>query len=102
LAKWDSVGGFLMRGLMKRRRPEITETRLQMWLEEVDEFGMMMMVVVIGVTNKRDRIGRERNSSGREEQPMKRFSKPPYTKVNTYTSTSHSALPTTPIFNKSS
>ena len=48
LAKWDK-GSFSMGEVMKRRRPESgASERLQMWLEEVDEFGMMMMIVVNG------------------------------------------------------
>lgn len=48
LARWDK-GCFLMEELMKRTNlGSVADDRLQMWLAEVDEFGMMIMVVVKG------------------------------------------------------
>lgn len=48
LVKWNT-GAFTMGDLMKRPNgDQNAEKRLQMWLSEVDEFGMMMMIVVNG------------------------------------------------------
>lgn len=48
LARWDT-GAFTMGELMRKPRgASIADKRKQMWLSEVDEFGMMMMVVVGG------------------------------------------------------
>lgn len=43
LSRWTVGGGYLMRELMAvQPGPELDE-RTEMWLEEVDEFGMMYM-----------------------------------------------------------
>jgi hypothetical protein len=51
MARWSDgpSGGFMMGELMRRKEKNSSaEERLQRWLSEVDEFGMMMMVVVNG------------------------------------------------------
>ena len=50
LARWGA-GPFLMGELMKHSTPDPASdavSRQQMWLEEMDEFGMMMLFVVKG------------------------------------------------------
>ena len=48
LAKWDT-GAFTMEELMRKSQAgSSADKRKQMWLREIDEFGMMMTVVVDG------------------------------------------------------
>ena len=43
LARWTVGGGYLMRELMAVQPGPELDLRTEMWLEEVDEFGMMYM-----------------------------------------------------------
>ncbi|KFX94412.1 hypothetical protein O988_06321 [Pseudogymnoascus sp. VKM F-3808] len=46
LARWTVGGGYLMRELMEVQPGPELDLRTEMWLEEVDEFGMMYMGLV--------------------------------------------------------
>ena len=51
LAKWDT-GAFTMEELMRKSQAgSSADERKQMWLREIDEFGMMMTAVVDGPWN---------------------------------------------------